>query len=132
MPTDPDGYRAHPHPTLLASGAVVLSRAELPGQPTSRSFEGARHGDIGVSLYWMETPPGQGPALHQHPYAEVFVVQSGEAMFTVQGMQHRASGGQLVVVPPKCPHRFTNPGTVPLRLIAIHASAQMQQTWLPE
>ena len=53
-------------------------------------------------------------------------------MFTIQGIQYQVSGGQMVVVPPECPHRFINPGTVPLRLIAIYASAQMEQTWLPE
>ncbi|WP_425144953.1 cupin domain-containing protein [Deinococcus sp.] len=127
MPTDLPLRRALPAP-----GASVLGRDDLPGQPTSRRFEGARYGNVGVSLFWLETPPGHGPALHEHPYAEVFVVQAGEATFTVQGVQYRVSGGEMVVVPPRCPHRFTNHGPVQLQLIAIHASAQMQQTWLSE
>lgn len=42
-------------PNLRTPGASVLRRTELPGQPISRRFEGAQYGDIGVSLYWMET-----------------------------------------------------------------------------
>jgi quercetin dioxygenase-like cupin family protein len=41
-------------------------------------FEGVERG-VGVSLIFVDAPPGDGPRLHRHPYEEVFVVQEGEA-----------------------------------------------------
>ena len=50
----------------------VISREELPGS-TARRFEGHDYG-ANVSFFLSEMPPGKGPGLHTHPYAEVFVV----------------------------------------------------------
>lgn len=39
---------------------------------------GAEHGDVPFSLILVHSRPGVGPKLHRHPYAEVFVVESGQ------------------------------------------------------
>ena len=45
-------------------------------------FEGEAHG-TGVSFILVDLPPGGGVRLHQHPYAEIFIVQEGHASFTL-------------------------------------------------
>ena len=35
------------------------------------------------SVILVHSKPGVGPKLHRHPYAEVFVVESGEATFRI-------------------------------------------------
>ena len=40
------------------------------------SFEGAAHGSE-VSFFVVDDAPGEGPALHHHPYSETFVVIAG-------------------------------------------------------
>jgi mannose-6-phosphate isomerase-like protein (cupin superfamily) len=76
--------------------------------------------------------PGNGPRLHRHPYAEVHVVQEGRATYTVGGATLEVTSGHVVVVPPGTPHKFVNAGDGPLRLVAIHLSAQIVGEWLED
>jgi mannose-6-phosphate isomerase-like protein (cupin superfamily) len=77
----------------------VISNDELPNNGSVYRFEGFLYGDVDVSFFRSETPPGQGPELHAHPYEEVFVVQEGELTFTVGDTTVEATGGQIVVAP---------------------------------
>ena len=57
--------------------ATIIAREALPHTATAHRFEGEQYGDVGVSFFLLDAPPGGGPGLHTHPYAEVFVVQEG-------------------------------------------------------
>jgi mannose-6-phosphate isomerase-like protein (cupin superfamily) len=111
----------------------VIEKYELPPRETARRFEGYRYGDADVSFFLSsDTPPGRGPGLHTHPYAEVFVVQEGELTFTVGGATYEATGGQIVVAPACAPHKFVNTGAGRARHIDIHTSGRMITEWLKE
>ena len=110
----------------------VVAKDDLPHSGSAHRFEGYLYGGADVSFFISETPPGKGPSLHTHPYAEVFVVQEGELTFTVGGDTIEASGGQIVVAPAGAPHKFTNTGTGRARHVDIHTSARMDTTWLEE
>lgn len=102
---------------------------ELRSSETACLFEGAKHGDgIAGSMFVTTPPPGRGPQLHLHPYAELFLVELGEATFTVGDEQVVVSAGQVVVVPPDTPHRFENTGSATLRVVSFHPSPQVEQT----
>jgi mannose-6-phosphate isomerase-like protein (cupin superfamily) len=62
----------------------------------------------------------------------VFVVESGQASFQLGDDTMVVRGGQLVVGPANVPHGFTNSGTEPLRLTAIHGAADFDTDWLAE
>ncbi len=94
------------------------------------TFEGYLHEDAGVSCILVNAPPGGGPALHRHPYAEVFVVQEGHARFTAGDETLEVTGGHIVVVPPGTPHKFVNIGTGELRTVNIHAAGKIVTKWL--
>jgi mannose-6-phosphate isomerase-like protein (cupin superfamily) len=81
-------------------------------------------------MIFVHSPPGAGPRLHRHQYAEVFVVESGQATFQLGDQRMVVEGGQIVVGPPAVAHGFTNTGSGPLRLIAIHAAARFATDWL--
>ena len=68
--------------------------------------------------------------MHRHPYAEVFVVESGEATFQLGDERIVVHAGQIVVGPPNVPHGFTNSGRDVLRLSAIHGAARFDTKWL--
>jgi quercetin dioxygenase-like cupin family protein len=108
----------------------VIDRDELPHSGSVHRFEGYLYGDANVSFFLSETPPGQGPKLHTHPYAEVFVVQEGDLTFTVGDDIIEATGGQIVVAPAGVPHKFVNSGTGRTRHIDIHTSRRMATQWL--
>ena len=60
--------------------ARVVAIEDLPRSPTAALFEGGD--DIAASIFVTAYERGQGPALHLHPYPEVFVVHAGTATFT--------------------------------------------------
>jgi mannose-6-phosphate isomerase-like protein (cupin superfamily) len=102
----------------------------LPHTEHAHEFVGAAHGDVPFSIILVHAAPGVGPRLHRHPYPEVFVVESGEASFQLGDDTMVVRGGQIVVGPANVPHGFTNTGTEPLRLTAIHGAAEFHTEWL--
>ena len=108
----------------------VVAKDELPHSGSAHRFEGYLHGGADVSFFISDTPPGKGPSLHNHPYAEVFVVQEGELTFTVGGDTVGATSGQIVVAPADTPHKFTNSGTRRARHVDIHTRGRMDTEWL--
>ena len=109
----------------------IVNTIDLPGT-TSHQFQGYAYGDVNVSFFVSATPPGRGPSLHTHPYAEVFVVQDEGLTFVVGDQTIDAAAGQILVVPAGVPHKFTNTGTAVAHHIDIHTSAKMETTWLEQ
>jgi mannose-6-phosphate isomerase-like protein (cupin superfamily) len=110
----------------------IIEQADLPLSGSTREFAGDDHGDAGICFLLVDAPPGSGPLLHRHPYAETFVVQEGRVTFTVDGAEHEATAGQVIVVPAGRAHRFVNSGDGRLRQIDIHASPRFITEWLEE
>jgi mannose-6-phosphate isomerase-like protein (cupin superfamily) len=108
--------------------AIVVPLDEIRSSPTAALFEGDKHGDgVPVSSFVVENDPGKGPALHTHPYSEVFVVLDGLAVFTAGEEEVDVAGGHVVVVPPNTPHKFVNSGDGKLRMVTIHTNGTMVQ-----
>ncbi len=108
----------------------LLDRADLPHSAIADEVEGDDLGGIGASVIVVDAPPGSGPRLHKHPYAEIFVVLEGQATFTAGAEVIEAVGGQVVVVPAGVPHRFVNADTGPLRQVDIHPNGRFVTEWL--
>jgi mannose-6-phosphate isomerase-like protein (cupin superfamily) len=92
-------------------------------------LEGQNHG-ITVSLILDESEPGVGPRLHRHPYDETWVVIEGNVTFQAGDDSLDAASGDIVIVPPDMPHRFTNAGPGPSRMVCIHANPRFETEWL--
>jgi mannose-6-phosphate isomerase-like protein (cupin superfamily) len=110
--------------------AQVIEQASLRRGPGAGLFEGADFGGVAVSFFMVDSEPGQGPALHVHPYDEVFLLHDGEATFTVGGETTVARGGQIVLGPAEVPHKFENTGQGRLRMTTIHPRGRTEQRWL--
>jgi quercetin dioxygenase-like cupin family protein len=109
----------------------IIRRDQLPWSEIAHELVGAEHG-LGITLLFVEAEPGRGPALHRHPYAEVMIVQEGEAELTLDGERHEARPGDIVVVLPNQAHSFLNSGRGPLRQIDIHLSPNFSTEWLDD
>jgi quercetin dioxygenase-like cupin family protein len=107
----------------------VVRLETLPDSGNSYRFDGSDH-DSPVSFFVLHTAPGIGPGLHRHPYAETFLVEEGEATFTVGEESIRAQAGDIVVAPAEVPHAFVNSGSSVLRSINIHPVAEMETDWV--
>ena len=112
--------------------ALIVNQADLPHGEISYEFEGRHYGDADVSIIVIDAPPGHGPKLHKHPYAEVFMVQEGSTTFTVGDDVIEATGGQILVAPAGVPHKFMSSGPGRLRQIDIHASGRFITEWLED
>ena len=106
-----------------------MRQNDLPFSNIAREFVGADHGGAGVCLILVDAPPGRGPGLHKHPYHEVFLVHSGEAVFRTEDGEHAVRGGDLVVVPPDTWHGFSATGDAPLRMTSIQPNPSFVTEW---
>jgi mannose-6-phosphate isomerase-like protein (cupin superfamily) len=108
---------------IVAAGDILI------GTGRSRRFVGAEHG-ADISYFFVENQPGEGPGLHWHPYSETWVVLEGEVRIHRGDEVLTAGAGDTATVAPYALHRFTNVGTGTLRILCIHASATMIQTFV--
>jgi mannose-6-phosphate isomerase-like protein (cupin superfamily) len=90
-------------------------------------FQGGMYGNLPFSFFWVEVTPGQGSKLHMHPYDEIFVLQEGQAIFTLGDVVVKVEEGHIVIGPAEIPHKFFNSGSGPLRMVNIHPSQQIIQ-----
>ena len=95
----------------------------------SSSLRGADHGAT-ISLILDESEPGHGPRLHRHAYDETWVVVEGNLTFHAGEEQFKAGPGDVVIVPPGAPHKFSNDGPGRSKLVCIHASPTFVTEWL--
>ncbi len=77
----------------------VVPLDELQHSAHSHEFVGAEHGDVPFSIILVHSGPGVGPKLHRHPYAEVFVVEAGQATFRIGDRTQVVTEGHVVVEP---------------------------------
>ena len=112
--------------------ACIVNKNELTYSTIAHKFEGSHYGDVNVSFFLVDCPPGGGAVLHTHPYEEVFVTLEGEATFTVGDDKITVGAGQIVVAPAGVPHKFVNSGSGPLKQVDIHPSGRIQQVNIPE
>jgi mannose-6-phosphate isomerase-like protein (cupin superfamily) len=110
----------------------IISLDELPHTRHAHEFVGDDNGDVPFSIILVHSAPGVGPAVHRHPYPEVFVVEEGEATFRLGDEEVVVLAGHVVVGPPNVPHGFVNSGTGGLRLTAIHGAGRFTTEWLGE
>jgi quercetin dioxygenase-like cupin family protein len=110
-------------------GGYVIEVESLPGGENAVRFDGHEHG-TNVSFFITRNRPGTGPDLHRHPYEETFIVQEGEARYTLGGETIEAKAGQIVIAPAGTPHKFVNTGRGVLRQVNIHPVPRMQTEWL--
>lgn len=70
-----------------------------------------------------ETPAKtQGPPPHLHDaFSETFLITEGEMEFMVNGEVKTVKAGELVDLPPKTLHTFSNNGNVPCKWINVHS-----------
>src|SRR4026207_1587419 len=126
MTDDPEH---HHHDHGPARGHIVAFD-DLEHGEHSPELVGSEHGDVPFSVILVHSKPGVGPKLHRHPYAEVFIVESGEATFRIGEDTVVVEGGNVVVSAPGEAHGFTNTGSGERRLIAIHGGARFDTEWL--
>jgi mannose-6-phosphate isomerase-like protein (cupin superfamily) len=110
----------------------IIAKEALVVDGFGREFEGYRYDSTNVSFIIVEAKPGEGPKLHSHPYEEVFIVQEGQATFTVGSDTIEVRAGQIVIGPANIPHKFINSGTGILRQVDIHVSPRFITTWYDE
>lgn len=112
-----------------AVGPTFASAEQLLiGTRGTRRFEGREFG-AGISYFFVDNLPGEGADPHWHPYPETWLVLEGTARATIDGEEYVLHGGDTATVPPNAWHGFTNVGTGRLKLIGIHASDTIIQTF---
>jgi mannose-6-phosphate isomerase-like protein (cupin superfamily) len=109
----------------------VLDRADgrADGEEWTENYE-ELPGSANISIILESTTKaGVGPRLHLHPYAETFLIRRGSATFTIGADEVEAHAGQVLVVPPQTPHKFST-GPHGYEGVHIHANPRFETEWL--
>jgi mannose-6-phosphate isomerase-like protein (cupin superfamily) len=110
---------------------VILSESlELRPGGTVK-FEGADYG-VEASFFHTKSQPGMGSELHQHPYAETWLVRSGLLRFMVGEIEFDACSGDIVIAAPNVPHQFLNIGNELLEMFCVHPASRIVQELVEE
>nr|WP_235483444.1 cupin domain-containing protein [Leifsonia sp. Leaf325] len=126
--TSPAEITMEPSEAASVTPEVIPAAALLIGTKGTRRFVGREHG-AGISYFFVDADPGEGPNLHWHPYTETWFVIEGTARITVGTATLVANAEDTATVPAGVWHGFTNAGTGRLRILCIHASDTIIQTW---
>lgn len=110
----------------------VINRDTLPYDGMTYEFEGLQYQDTDVSFIWVEMPPEGSVRLHKHPYKEIFIIQEGQATFTIGPATLEGHAGQIIIVPSDTAHKFVNTANRPLKQVDIHISREIITQWLEE
>jgi mannose-6-phosphate isomerase-like protein (cupin superfamily) len=108
---------------------VVPRQEQRRGSIASVEFAGEPYA-AGISFLVGNLTAGQGPGLHRHPYPETCLVLSGQVAMVVDGEEVVAGAGDIIVVGPETPHRFTAIGDTRVDLVCVHASERFVIDWL--
>ena len=109
--------------------AKIIELADITQSRRAALFVGADHG-ARASFFVTTYARGDRVELHRHPYEEIFIVEAGRAVFTVDGEQVHAHAGQIVVVPAGAAHCFENREEEVLRQVSIHPAPELETEWL--
>ena len=82
---------------------------------------------VPLSVFVAEYPRGDGPPLHIHPYAELFLVERGAVRFTAGDEETEISAGNIVVVAAETKHRFEGASDELSRVVSVHPAAEVVQ-----
>jgi mannose-6-phosphate isomerase-like protein (cupin superfamily) len=109
--------------------ATVIPLDSLSFSPTAKLFEGGEHG-LDASFFVTEYERDQGVGLHKHPYAEVFLVETGVGLFTVGDEELFVEAGTVLIVPAETQHGFRGAGDDVLRVVSVHPRGKVEQAFL--
>jgi len=111
-----------------------VSREEWqnPGEALRGLLEGKKLGTNVTLIRYATEIVGEGPALHVHPYDEIFTIQEGRARFTVGDQTIDAEAGDVLLGPANVPHGYQNLGPGRLDTLDIHLSPEWIQYQLAD
>jgi mannose-6-phosphate isomerase-like protein (cupin superfamily) len=108
-----------------ASSPVLTDHGEIIYELLGRNFEQSTEIH---SVAYVVLPPGKSSLLHYHPEAEEsYYLLQGNARILVGEEESQLTTGQIVLIPPRKPHKITNIGEGDLEFLAICVPA-----WEPE
>lgn len=108
---------------------LIRSPGRREGPQRTRKFEGGPHG-AALSFFSVDIDPGRGVGLQVHPYTEIWIVQSGTVTFRTLAGTYDAGVDDIMIVEPETAHGFVATGSGPLRMMCLHDSPRIVQTFL--
>ena len=93
---------------------TLLDKHQLEQFVHTSEFEGQQLG-AEVSFIVVDWPPGYRVPLHRHSYPEIFIIQEGQATYTVGSATLDVKAPQVIVAAANVPHAFANSGDGPLK-----------------
>ena len=126
--------QTHPATSAENRKPVILHRSDWASHEFlwKGYFQGEDLGTDVTVLFYVTDTVGEGPRWHVHPYDEIFIVRTGNALFTIGDKKIKAAAGDILLGPAKIPHKYHNIGPGMLETTDIHLSDRWIQTNLDD
>lgn len=92
---------------------------DLPSGALVRLLDGHEHGVDDVGFIRSDFPQGSGTGEHRHPFVAATYVIAGRGVFTIDGVVHHASAGEMIVFPADTWHSIDNESDELLQVVGI-------------
>jgi len=112
------------HSTIRMS-AVVDYRTE-------RTLVSKEQGATSLTVKEVELHPGWEGRLHTHPTDMTIMVLAGAVQMVLGEDVHTVRSGTTMLVPPGVPHRLLNQLWMPVRLLVIYPTTDLETEFLDE
>jgi mannose-6-phosphate isomerase-like protein (cupin superfamily) len=81
----------------------------------------SRNSDVGMSIGYMEVPPGGSIGAHTHDRLEAYIIVSGRAKMMAGDEIKAVSAGDVLIAPVGTPHAIEVLGSDPLVFYALNS-----------
>lgn len=105
--------------TIVRSSDLPFKAVEGEGAHGLELARLYQHPGGAATLQLARVAPGGISKRHAHEWDQANWVSSGEAQVDVDGEVFRLGAGDCIVIPGGKAHAFSNPGAVPLVLVAV-------------
>jgi len=108
----------------------AMSMAEVAEYRRERSIVSREQGAVSLTIKELELQPGWEGRLHTHPTDIAIMVTAGAVQIIVGDEIRTVRAGSTLLAPPGVPHKLINELWIPVQLLAIYPTTELETTYL--
>ena len=107
-----------------------IRMSEVVDYRSDRTLVSKEQGATSLTIKEMELHPGWEGRLHTHPTDVAIMVTGGAVQIVIGDNLHTVRPGFTMVAPPRVPHKLINQLWIPVRLLVIYPTIDLEIEFL--
>ena len=108
----------------------TIRMSEVVDYRSERTLVSKEQGATSLTIKEMELHPGWEGRLHTHPTDVAIMVTGGAVQVVIGDDLHTVRTGFTMVAPPGVPHKLVNQLWIPVRLLVIYPTTDLETDFL--